>query len=191
MICVRCCSEGQEQEKQIPFGNDKPKGQDNGNGKRLTRLGSILLMTKTERLLSVVFAAVVLCGAASAQTSATLKGDVAHPAHGVRWVDTRLYFGLGPVDAPDKGVSEAAWREFLDKEVTPRFPAGLSVMDVYGQWQGKNEKAPERIRSKVLIIDYRATAANAAKIEAIRVAWKQKTGDQSVMKVTEPADVSF
>jgi len=135
--------------------------------------------------------------AASAQVvtqkhvSATLKGDAAHPAHGRRWVDTRLYFGLGPADAPDKGVGEAAWRDFLDTEVTPRFPAGLSVMDVYGQWQGKQEKAPERIRSKELIIDYPATAANAARIEAIRTAWKQKTGDQSVMKVTQPADVSF
>lgn len=123
--------------------------------------------------------------------SATLKGDPAHPAHGQPWVDTRLYFGLGPADAPDKGVSEAAWRDFLDKEVTPRFPAGLSVMDIYGQWQGKQEKAPERIRSKVLIIDYAATAENVAKIEAIRAAWKQRTGDQSVMKVTQLADVSF
>jgi hypothetical protein len=43
----------------------------------------------------------------------------------------------------------------------------------------------------VLIIDYPATAANTARIEAIRAAWKQKTGDQSVMKVTQPADVSF
>jgi hypothetical protein len=129
----------------------------------------------------------------SAQTSAspTLHGDRAHPAHGQHWVDTRLYFGLGPADAPDKGVPEAAWRDFLDKEVTPRFPAGLSVIEVYGQWQGKQENAPERIRTKLLIIDYPATVENAAKIEAIRMAWKQKTGDQSVMKVTEPADVSF
>ena len=128
---------------------------------------------------------------AGAKPSATLKGDAAHPGHAVRWVDTRLYFGLGPADAPEKGVSEAQWREFLDKEVTPRFPAGLSVMDIYGQWKGKDETAPERIRSKVLIIDYPATAANAAKIQAIRVAWKKKTGDQSVMKVTQAADVSF
>jgi hypothetical protein len=153
-------------------------------------------MTTLKRLCSLVV--VLVCVAApvramggQAAASATLKGDAAHPAHAVRWVDTRLYFGLGPADDATKGVSEAAWREFLDKEVTPRFPAGLSVMDVYGQWQGKDEKAPERIRSKVLIIDYPATAANARKIEAIRAAWKQKTGDQSVMKVTEAAQVSF
>jgi hypothetical protein len=131
--------------------------------------------------------------ASSSQTAAspTLHGDAAHPAKTQGWVDTQLYFGLGPADAPEKGVSEAAWRDFLDKEVTPRFPDGLSVMDVYGQWQGKNETAPERIRSKMLVIDYPKTPENAAKIEAIRAAWKQKTGDQSVLKVTQPADVSF
>ncbi len=138
------------------------------------------------------FAFALVPAALSAQiASPTLKGDAAHPAHAQHWVDTRLYFGLGPADAPDKGVSEAAWRDFLDTEVTPRFPSGLSVIDVYGQWQGKGEIAPERIRSKLLVIDYPATPANAAKIEAIRATWKQKTGDQSVMKVTEPADVSF
>ena len=123
--------------------------------------------------------------------SPTLHGDSAHPAKTQGWVDTQLYFGLGPADAPEKGVSEAAWRDFLDKEVASRFPAGLSVVDVYGQWQGKNAKTPERIRSKMLVIDYLKTADNEARIEAIRSAWKQKTGDQSVLKVSQPADVSF
>jgi hypothetical protein len=121
----------------------------------------------------------------------TLQGDPAHPGITKGWVDTKLYFGLGPVDHPEQGVSEAEWRNFLDREVTPRFPDGLSVLDVYGQWQGKSQTAPEHLRSKVLIIDYPDTAENRAKVEAIRAAWKQKTGDQSVMRVTEPADVSF
>ena len=107
------------------------------------------------------------------------------------WVDTRLYFGLGLADHPEQGISEQEWRAFLDKEVTPRFPSGLSVLDVYGQWQGKNEAAPERLRTKMLIIYYPYSDENRTKIEAIRTAWKQKTGDQSVMRVTVPADVSF
>jgi hypothetical protein len=128
----------------------------------------------------------------NAQTAtSTLHGDPAHPAHAIRWVDTRLYFGLGPADDTAKGTSEAAWRDFLDMEVTPRFPDGLSVIDVYGQWQGKGQTAPERERSKLLVIDYPATAENTAKIEAIRSAWKQRTHAQSVLKVTQPADVSF
>lgn len=121
----------------------------------------------------------------------TLSGDPNHPGQTKGWVDTRLYFGLGPADHPEKGISEAQWRDFLDKEVTPRFPAGLSVLDVYGQWQGKGQPVPERLRSKMLIIDFLDSAENRDKIEAIRTAWKAKTGDQSVMRVVEPADVSF
>ena len=126
-----------------------------------------------------------------ASVAPTLSGDAAHPGQTKGWVDTKLYFGLGPVEPAGKGVSESQWRDFLDKEVTPRFPAGLSVVDVYGQWQGKNQHAPERLRSKMLVIDYPDIQENRDKIEAIRTAWKQRTGDQSVLRVTEPVDVSF
>ena len=124
-------------------------------------------------------------------TAPTLRGDPAHPGSTQGWVDTRLYFGLGLADHPEQGISEQEWRAFLDKEVTPRFPSGLSVLDVYGQWQGETETEPERLRSKMLIIYYQDSAENRDKIAAIRTAWKQKTGDQSVLEVTEPADVSF
>ena len=127
----------------------------------------------------------------SGRLAPTLSGDPAHPAKAAGWVETHLYFGLGPADVSKGGVSEAGWREFLDREVTPRFPDGLSVADVYGQWQGKGQAQPERLRSKVLIIDYPDDQQNRDKIEAIRAAWKQMTGDQSVMRVTQPADVSF
>ena len=126
-----------------------------------------------------------------AATAPTLQGDAAHPAEANRWVDTRLYFGLGPADHPEQGISETKWRNFLDREVTPRFPDGLSVQDVYGQWRGKGQTQTERERSKVLIIDYPDTAENRAKVEAIRAAWKKLTGDESVLRVTMPADVSF
>jgi hypothetical protein len=147
--------------------------------------------------LTVVFA-LTLVGCAHQRPSTagpavapTLTGDTTHPGDTEGWVDTKLYFGLGPADHPDQGISEAKWREFLDKEVTPRFPAGLSVVDVYGQWMGKGQHAPERLRSKMLIIDYADSQENRNKIDAIRSAWKQQTGDQSVLRVTEPVDVSF
>ena len=128
---------------------------------------------------------------AASSVAPTLTGDPAHPGQTSGWVDTKLYFGLGVADHPDNGISESQWRDFLDKEVSPRFPAGLSVLDVYGQWQGKNQTTPERLRSKMLIIDYPNTQENRDKIEAIRAAWKQRTGDQSVLRITQPADVSF
>jgi hypothetical protein len=149
---------------------------------------------KINHLLSVALIALQLAACATlpgAPAVATLQGDARHPPQTQGWVDTRLYFGLGPADQPAQGISETAWRDFLDKEVTPRFPDGLSVIDIYGQWQGKQEATPERLHSKLLVIDYPDTDANRSKIEAIRAAWKQRTGDQSVLRVTQAADVSF
>ncbi len=168
--------------------NEGPGNRERGIGKTLRRGAACLAA------LGVLVCAG--CGhapvaAAPGATAATLSGDPAHPGHTQGWVDTKLYFGLGPADDAAKGVSEADWRAFLDKEVTPRFPDGLSVVDVYGQWLSKGAAAPERLRSKMLIIDYPDSVENRAKIDAIRTAWKQKTGDQSVLMVTGPADVSF
>jgi hypothetical protein len=142
----------------------------------------------------------VLAVSRAAAQSSTLEDDAAHPARAQGWVDTRLYFGLGRIEpGTDQAVSghtetrvtETGWLDFLDKEVTPRFPDGLSVIECYGQWQGKKMNAPVRLRSKVLVIDYPDTPENLGKIEAIRVAWKKRTGDQSVLSVTVPAQVSF
>ncbi len=145
------------------------------------------------RFLMALGLSALLAGCASqpAVADAVRHGGAIHPAQAKGWVDTRLYFGLGLADQPQQGISEQAWREFLDREVSTRFPDGLSVVDVYGQWQGKQQASPERLRSKVLLIDYPDTPANRAKVEAIRAAWKQRTGDQSVLRVTQPADVSF
>ena len=145
--------------------------------------------------LLAILVALTIC--ARAQTvSPVLVGDDSHPAVTSNWLDTKLYFGLGPAIAARKRVNDARWHHFLDKEVTPRFPTGFSVLDVYGQWLSKSDQTspnarPERIRSKLLVIEYPATEENARRIEAIRSAWKQLTGDQSVLKVTQPADVSF
>jgi len=148
-------------------------------------------------LAAILATALTGCGrpgprpAPAAAAAPTLSGDPGHPGQTSGWVDTRLYFGLGPAEHPEQGISEVRWREFLDREVTPRFPHGLSVTDVYGQWLTKGQSVPERLRSKVLIIDYPDIQENRDKIDAIRAAWKKMTGDQSVLRVTEPADVSF
>ncbi|MGI4746845.1 MAG: DUF3574 domain-containing protein [Janthinobacterium lividum] len=143
-----------------------------------------MLSTYTSKICSTIIV-LLLCGCAASSI------DPAHPEHTANWVDTRLYFGLGPADQPAVGVSEATWRSFLDQEVTSRFPDGLSVLDVYGQWQGPHETVPERLHSKMLVIDYPNTAQNQAKIEAIRTAWKHRTGDLSVLRVTQAAEISF
>ena len=117
--------------------------------------------------------------------------DEAHPTAAQRWLRTELYFGLGPAGDPAAGASEQRWREFLDREITPRFPDGLSVYDVYGQWRGKGAAAIERLHSKEVLLLHADTPRQRADIDAIRDAWKRTTGDTSVLRVTQPAEVSF
>src|SRR5258705_1383008 len=41
-------------------------------------------------------------------------------------------------------VGEAAWSRFLAREITPRFPDGLTVLDAAGQWRGPGGGPPVR-----------------------------------------------
>jgi len=135
-------------------------------------------------------------GSAPAGVSATLQGDAARPALAQGWVRSELYFGVGeesgPADRPQaEPISEAQWRAFLDKEVTPRFPDGLTVFDAYGQWLFRGAKEPNRLGTKVLVILHEDTPQRTADIEAIRLAWKQATKHQSVLWSKQAAEVSF
>ena len=60
-----------------------------------------------------------------------------------------LYFGR---NRPDGGtVSDSEWQAFLDEVVTPRFPAGLTVVEAMGQWKGQSGQV-ERERAEVLTV---------------------------------------
>lgn len=145
---------------------------------------------------AVLFIGSMLCACAtitpvSPQPGSVLHGDAAHPQAAANWVRTELYFGIGAVDDANAAAHEAHWREFVDREVTPRFPDGLSVYDVYGQWRTQGHTDIERLHSKEIMLLYADTPQHRADIDAIRAAWKKETGDLSVLRMTQPADVSF
>src|SRR5690606_16684840 len=129
-------------------------------------------------------------------SSAQLHGDAARPAEAAGWVRSELYFGVGEESGPSARaqtdvISEAQWRAFLDREVTPRFPDGLTVFDAYGQWLFRGAPEPNRLRTKVLVILHEDTPQRRNDIEAIRLAWKQATRHQSVLWSRQAVEVSF
>ena len=133
---------------------------------------------------------------ADAPVAASMAGDAARPADAAGWLRSELYFGVGEesgvADRPQtEGISEAQWRAFLDAEVTPRFPDGLTVFDAYGQWQFRGAEAPNRLRTKVLVVLHEDSTQRREDIDAIRLAWKQATGHQSVLLAQQPVRVSF
>ncbi|KQN99329.1 MULTISPECIES: DUF3574 domain-containing protein [Stenotrophomonas] len=128
--------------------------------------------------------------------TAALQGDAARPAEAIHWVRSELYFGVGEEKGDSSReqtdtISEAQWRAFLDREVTPRFPDGLTVFDAYGQWLFRDAAQPERLRTKVLVVLHEDTPQRRNDIEAIRLAWKQATHHQSVLWSRQAVDVSF
>jgi len=141
----------------------------------------------------------VACAAspvADPPATAALHGDAARPAEGAHWVRSELYFGVGQESGDSSreqtdAISETQWRAFLDKEVTPRFPDGLTVFDAYGQWLFRGAPQPERLRTKVLVVLHEDTPQRRNDIEAIRLAWKQATHHQSVLWSRQAVEVSF
>jgi hypothetical protein len=88
-------------------------------------------------------------------------------------------------------ASDARWRQFLAREVTPRFPDGLTVYETTGQWRDPERKIVVREKSRVLRIIIAADEAANDKIVAVAEAYKKQFAQKSVGIVTRPACVSF
>ena len=89
------------------------------------------------------------------------------------------------------GVSEDEWTDFVAKEISPRFPQGLSVDDAVGQWRDRDTNAIVKEPSKDVQIIVPQDAEVKGKIDAIVNAYKERFQQQSVGVVMRPACVSF
>ena len=117
---------------------------------------------------------ILLCGEAQAR-------DCKPPAK--EMARSELLFGAG-------AVSETAWRNFLGKEVTPRFPEGLTAFEGYGQWKAPSGKIAKE-HSRILLLWHTPDAKADTDIDAIRDAYKKQFHQLSVMRVDELDCVSF
>ncbi len=100
----------------------------------------------------------------------------------------QLFFGQNIGGKP--GVSEADFRKFLDEELTPRFPSGLTVLDGGGQWKGDENKLIREASKVVVLVLPNGLEANL-KLNAARKAYKTRFNQESVLLVTQPACVDF
>jgi hypothetical protein len=87
-------------------------------------------------------------------------------------------------------ISDAEWQGFLDGEITPRFPAGLTVLRGPGQWLGSDGRLT-REQAFILVVWHDAAPETEAGIEAIRDAYKARFSQESVMRVDSVSCVSF
>ena len=89
------------------------------------------------------------------------------------------------------GVSESEWGRFVDREITPRFPDGLTVFTARGQWREPGSGKIIREPSKIVHIVLPGNAEDFTRLDEIAEAYKRRFSQHSVVVVVRPACVSF
>jgi hypothetical protein len=135
----------------------------------------------------LVAACGLIAACAAASTAAAQNAVCNAPQLAMQQVE--LMFGRNI--AGKLGVSEAAWSRFLAREVTPRFPDGLSVLNAAGQWQDKERGRVVREPSKLIMIVTTDDEAARDKIAAIIAAYKQQFHQQSVGMISRAVCAAF
>jgi hypothetical protein len=100
-----------------------------------------------------------------------------------------LMFGRKIVDRI--AVTEDEWDEFVDQEITPRFPDGLTVFSAAGQWRDHVTNKIVREPSKIVLIVLPGKTEDLARIYEIAQAYKTRFKQPSVGVILRPACVSF
>ena len=98
-----------------------------------------------------------------------------------RFVRTELFFGTA---TPGDVVTEERFLAFLDAEVTPRFPDGLTLFKGHGRFTGANGVLVKEDPFVVILLHpFDRFTTNDRKIEEIRRLYKQQFAQESVLRV--------
>jgi hypothetical protein len=101
---------------------------------------------------------------------------------------TELFFGLRKPNGTE--VNNAEFQQFLDREVTPRFPDGFTVMSGQGQFKDARGAILQE-RSKLLILLHPLSASSNQQIEQIRTAYIKSFQQQSVLRADNLSCAAF
>nr|WP_272886702.1 DUF3574 domain-containing protein [Phenylobacterium aquaticum] len=89
------------------------------------------------------------------------------------------------------GVSDADFQSFVDAELTPRFPDGLTVIDATGQWRGGVGRVEREASKLVMLVLPDRSTASLARLDAVRAAYKARFHQESVMILGQPVCAGF
>jgi len=148
-------------------------------------------MFALRRNLAIFLIAVSACSSSlkSAKPSASLVTRVApalvdsrpKPQQKIR---TELYFGLSRSDG--RSVKPKEWSAFLRDDVGRRFPGGFTVVDAHGQWQNRQGRVVQEA-TKLLILFHDGDLASERKLDEIVTAYKQRFGQEAVIRTSQSA----
>lgn len=108
---------------------------------------------------------------------------------GKRYNRTELYLGMATPDGAT--VSDAEFQRFVDAQVTPRFPAGFTIVAASGQFKDYRG-AIVRENARVLVVLYPLEDGQSSEsIETIRAYYKVEYRQESVLRVDGESCASF
>lgn len=93
----------------------------------------------------------------------------------------QLFMGAKTPATPN----ERDLRRFVDQEVTPRFPDGVTVVDGGGQWKGAENRMIREAAKVVLVV--LPASGGGAKVEAMRTAYRTRFKHEPVVVLPPPA----
>ncbi len=164
---------------------------DAGDSRRGFRQHTALTAAATALAVLAVGTPVAYATLGNGSVTASQSAPSGVAARGKAYIETRLFFGT---ERPDGGpdVTDQQFLAFVDEEVTPRFPRGLTIQDGRGQWRDSHGVI-ERERSYELILLYPATEARLRdqQIERIRNAYENAYAQDSVARLEERTTAEF
>lgn len=126
---------------------------------------------------------------ASGQSRAVVRRPLARGAlnQTLHFARTELFFGTAK---PDGVVTEEEFIVFLDQEVTPRFPDGLTLLRADGQFRGEDGLIiKEDSFLLILLYPLEGFRESSGKIDAIRRLYRLQFQQESVLRVDDPLAV--
>lgn len=128
------------------------------------------------------------CAAGRGDRPVPVEARLACPAGAESWARTELYMGLSRPDG--SVIGDADFQGFVDREVTPRFPDGLTLFAGSGQWRGDDGTIVKE-GSRVLVLLHPETPEVEGALEAVRDAYIEQFAQESVLRVDGASCVSF
>ena len=125
------------------------------------------------RIVAAAAALLALAGCAQPQQASSCPAPL-RPA-----TEVHLFFGGDAGNG--RAVSEAEWAAFMAEEVTPRFPDGLSVIDVAGQY-GEPSGRMVREKTKLVVVVVFDAPAHLSRVRAVIDAYNRRHNQNSVFR---------
>ena len=103
---------------------------------------------------------------------------------GDRSIVTTLIFGTRIDEV--RNVTDAEWEQFVEHEITPRFPDGFTIDDADGRWRGKDGKTIRERSYMLLVVRPANDRAMGAKLEELRTVYCKQFQQEAVLRIDEP-----